>query len=107
MKSNCIMAVLFNAFAAICFSAMRTAKHEEVWALQLIGFVLLAFGILFTVMFLVDLIDRIDKLSKLDNLYKKMADIESRIYRTNEVLDDINRHICDGFNGIAEVISEK
>ena len=45
--------------------------------------------------------------SKLHSIEGKLLDVEKRINATNKILNEINRHICDGFNGIAEVISEK
>lgn len=44
---------------------------------------------------------------KLHSIEGKLLDVEKRINATNKILNEINRHICDGFNGIAEVISEK
>ena len=102
MKENFILSVLFDAAAVACFNFAGKAKVMEIF-----GGLFFALGAIFFIIFILRLIDRIDNLSKLNNLCKKMADIESRIYRTNEVLDDIYHHICDGFNGIAEVISEK
>ena len=102
MKENFILSVLFDAAAVACFNL-----GGEVKVMGIFGGLFFALGAIFFIVFILRLIDRIDNLSKLDNLCKKMADIESRIYRTNEVLDDINRHICDGFNGIAEYLSNK
>lgn len=49
----------------------------------------------------------INSANKLHSIEGKLLDMEKRINATNKILSDINRHICDGFNGIAEYLSNK
>lgn len=107
MKENCIMSIICNALAIACFAATGSIAKDKIWVLQFVGFALFIIGIIGAIVFFINLIDRIDKLSKLDNICKKMTDLETKIYNSNDVLNDINKHICDGFNGIAEIISNK
>lgn len=50
---------------------------------------------------------QIDRLSRIDDLYKKMFDLEKRVYASNQILNDINRHVCDGMNGLADILQER
>ena len=92
LKESFFAAWIFNFSGIACFAA---GGHEIGLGLLVIGGI---FSLLFVV-FAIDVFSEIVSISrKLDNATKKM-DVQI------EVLNDINRHICDGFNGIAEMIS--
>lgn len=95
LKECFIAATLLTVCGVICLVSAQDGT---------LGAGLLVFGLIFYLMFAVF---ALDVFSEIEEMSKKMDEKSKKMDAQLKVLNDINRHLCDGFNGIAEYLSNK
>ena len=97
LKESFIAATLLTACGVICLVQPDKTAFP-------LGAGLLVFGLIFYLIFTVL---ALNVFSEIEEMSKKMDEMSKKMDAQLEVLNDINRHICEGFNGIAEYLSNK
>ena len=113
MKFHFIFSIVFYAVAMVFFrlSGMTELALAQRKILLYVGFIPAIAGAVEWIVLVCQLLDKFEHIDKLkqvaDGMYLLRKDLAKASSELSSELRDINCHVCDGFNGIAEIVSDQ
>ena len=111
MKFHFIFANVFCFVFLAFYNLSASLPSDQGKILWYLSFIPLIAGLVEWIVFICQLLDKLEHIDKLkqvaDGMYLLRKDLAKASGELSGEMRDINRHVCDGFNGIAEIVSDQ
>ena len=103
MKSAFIWSIVFDVLASVIFTLGFGLNNLPLIVVAILPATCAVFCFIYCVIAFLDSIDKLNRLEKtVSSSYMSLMSIQRNLKETVDLLRSIDRHICEGFNGVLD-----